>query len=36
MLYMTKVMLALFVGLLRARPNVEAGDPAAVAADHGI
>jgi glycosyltransferase involved in cell wall biosynthesis len=36
LLYMTKVTLALFVGLLRARPNVEAGDPAAVAADHGI
>ncbi|HZR95204.1 MAG TPA: glycosyltransferase family 2 protein [Gaiellaceae bacterium] len=36
MLYMVKVLLALFVGLLRSRPNVEAGDPAAVAADHGI
>lgn len=35
-LYMVKVLLAIFVGLLRERPNVEAGDPAAVAAERGV
>jgi glycosyltransferase involved in cell wall biosynthesis len=35
-LYMIKVLLALFVGLLRARPAIEAGDPAAVTADRTI
>lgn len=35
-LYMIKVLLAILIGLLRARPNVEAGDPAAVSAEHGI
>jgi len=35
-LYMIKVLLALFVGLLRQRPAVEAGDPAAVAAERGV
>ena len=35
-LYMVKVTLALFVGLLRARPAIEAGDPAAVTADRTI
>jgi glycosyltransferase involved in cell wall biosynthesis len=34
--YMTKVLLALFVGLARARPVVEPGDRAPVAAEHGI
>jgi glycosyltransferase involved in cell wall biosynthesis len=34
--YMTKVLLALLVGLARARPNVEPGDDAPVAAEHGI
>jgi len=34
--YMVKVLLALFVGLVRARPIVEAGDAAPVAASHGI
>ena len=34
--YMIKVLLAIFVGLLRARPVVEAGDRAAVAAEHSI
>lgn len=34
--YMVKVLLALFVGLLRARPVVEAGDRAAVQAEAGI
>ncbi len=34
--YMVKVLLALFVGLGRARPVIEAGDPAPVAASHGI
>jgi hypothetical protein len=33
---MTKVLLALLVGLARARPNVEPGDDAPVAAEHGI
>jgi glycosyltransferase involved in cell wall biosynthesis len=34
--YMVKVLLAVFVGLLRARPTVRAGDDAPVHADHGI
>jgi glycosyltransferase involved in cell wall biosynthesis len=34
--YMIKVLLALFVGLARARPVPEPGDLAPVAADHGI
>jgi glycosyltransferase involved in cell wall biosynthesis len=34
--YMIKVLLALFVGLARRRPVVEAGDKAPVAAEHGI
>jgi glycosyltransferase involved in cell wall biosynthesis len=34
--YMLKVLLALFVGLGRARPVPEPGDAAPVAADHGI
>ena len=34
--YMVKVLLAVFVGLFRARPNVEAGDQAPVVAEHGI
>ncbi len=34
--YMIKVMLAILLGLLRARPTVEAGDAAAVSAEHGI
>jgi glycosyltransferase involved in cell wall biosynthesis len=34
--YMVKVLLALFVGLARARPTVEPGDEAPVAAEHGI
>ena len=34
--YMIKVLLAIFVGLLRARPVVDAGDPAAVTAGSGI
>jgi glycosyltransferase involved in cell wall biosynthesis len=34
--YMVKVLLALFVGLARARPTVEPGDDAPVAAEHGI
>jgi glycosyltransferase involved in cell wall biosynthesis len=34
--YMLKVLLALFVGLARARPVPEPGDAAPVAADHGI
>lgn len=36
MLYMFKVLLALFVGLLRADPAIEVGDPAAVAAQRGV
>jgi glycosyltransferase involved in cell wall biosynthesis len=35
-LYMVKVLLAVFVGLLRARPAVEAGDGAPIQADHAI
>lgn len=34
--YMTKVLLALFVGLGRRRPVVDPGDRAPVAAEHGI
>ena len=34
--YMVKVLLALFVGLARARPVVDPGDSAPVAASHGI
>ncbi len=34
--YMVKVLLAIFVGLLRARPNVEPGDPSPVTAEHAL
>jgi glycosyltransferase involved in cell wall biosynthesis len=34
--YMVKVLLAVFVGLLRARPAVQAGDDAAVSAEHAL
>ena len=34
--YMIKVLLAIFVGLMRARPHVEAGDKAPVAAEPSI
>jgi hypothetical protein len=34
--YMIKVLLAIFVGLLRARPVVEPGEPAAVTAQRGL
>jgi glycosyltransferase involved in cell wall biosynthesis len=34
--YMLKVLLAIFIGLARARPAVEPGDEAPVAATHGI
>jgi glycosyltransferase involved in cell wall biosynthesis len=34
--YMVKVLLAVFVGLLRARPAVQAGDDAPVTAEHTI
>jgi glycosyltransferase involved in cell wall biosynthesis len=34
--YMIKVLLAVFVGLLRARPAVQAGDEAPVTAEHSI
>jgi glycosyltransferase involved in cell wall biosynthesis len=34
--YMIKVLLAIFVGLVRARPVVDPGDEAPVAATHGI
>ena len=34
--YMVKVLLAIFIGLARARPVPEAGDEAPVAAGHGI
>jgi glycosyltransferase involved in cell wall biosynthesis len=34
--YMLKVLLAIFVGLVRSRPVVEPGDEAPVAAAHGI
>jgi hypothetical protein len=33
---MVKVLLAVFIGLARARPNVEPGDDAPVAVEHGI
>jgi glycosyltransferase involved in cell wall biosynthesis len=36
LLYMTKVLLAIFVGLLRARPVVEPGEPAPVAAQRTL
>ena len=35
-LYMTKVLLAVFVGLFRAKPNVDPGDSAAVSAEPSI
>src|SRR3954468_14065307 len=34
--YMVKVLLAIFVGLVRARPVVDPGDEAPIAATHGI
>jgi glycosyltransferase involved in cell wall biosynthesis len=34
--YMIKVLLAVFVGLFRARPTVRAGGPSPVSADHGL
>jgi glycosyltransferase involved in cell wall biosynthesis len=34
--YMAKVLLAIFVGLARSRPVIEPGDAAAVSASHGI
>jgi glycosyltransferase involved in cell wall biosynthesis len=34
--YMIKVLLAVFVGLFRARPAVRAGEPAPVHAEHGL
>src|SRR4051794_34802835 len=34
--YMVKVLLAILVGLLRARPAVEPGDPAPITAEQGI
>lgn len=34
--YMVKVLLAIFIGLFRARPTVELGDPAPVAAQHSL
>jgi glycosyltransferase involved in cell wall biosynthesis len=34
--YMIKVLLAIFIGLFRARPVVDAGDAAPVTASHGI
>jgi hypothetical protein len=34
--YMVKVLLAIFVGLARARRSIEPGDEAPVAASHGI
>jgi glycosyltransferase involved in cell wall biosynthesis len=34
--YMVKVLLAVMVGLVRERPTVAPGDPAAVSAEHGI
>jgi hypothetical protein len=33
---MIKVLLAVFVNLLRSRPNVEAGDQAPVTAEHAL
>jgi glycosyltransferase involved in cell wall biosynthesis len=35
-IYMTKVTLAVLVGLFRARPNVTAGDDAPVSAEHAL
>ena len=35
-IYMTKVSLAVLVGLLRARPSVAAGDEAPVSAEHAL
>ncbi len=34
--YMVKVLLAVLIGLFRARPNVRPGDPAAVSAEAGL
>ncbi len=34
--YMIKVLLAVFVGLLRSRPDVRPGEPAPVTAEHGL
>jgi glycosyltransferase involved in cell wall biosynthesis len=34
--YMIKVLLAVFVGLLRTRPDVRPGEPAPVTAEHGL
>jgi hypothetical protein len=34
--YMVKVLLAIFVGLLRARPAIEPGEPAPVQAEHAL
>jgi glycosyltransferase involved in cell wall biosynthesis len=34
--YMVKVTLAVFVGLLRTRPNIQSGDEAPVVAEHSI
>jgi hypothetical protein len=34
--YMIKVLLAIFIGLLRARPTVEPGDRAPVTAESNI
>ena len=34
--YMVKVLLAIFVGLFRARPAIERGDQAPVTAEHSI
>jgi glycosyltransferase involved in cell wall biosynthesis len=34
--YMIKVLLAVFVGMLRARPGIEAGDASPVHAEHGL
>jgi hypothetical protein len=34
--YMVKVLLAVFVGLLRTRPTIEPGQDAAVHAEHTI
>jgi glycosyltransferase involved in cell wall biosynthesis len=34
--YMVKVLIAVFIGLFRARPAVRAGEPSPVIAEHGI
>jgi hypothetical protein len=34
--YMVKVLLAVIVGMLRTRPQIEAGDEAAVAAEPSL